>query len=178
MRFFVLAAALAVTACTQQTPAATAPSLTCVAERAVYTLRGQPDATLRIVQPPHAPNAYSDLAVRVEFEGENYWFAFVSSLGFSRNYLGHTVDLIEEARREEAGEDIGEAPEMPDYGGSELVMFDAAYDVVANVPSSGDPAPAHILANGVASSIWYSVPRRQLPLALWDLSECADDVQQ
>jgi hypothetical protein len=173
MRLLVIAAALAVSACASAQPAV-AP--TCAAERGVYTLRGQPGAMLRIVRTPHALNAYSELAARVDYEGDTYWFAFVSSLGYSRDYVGRTQDPFEAARREDAGKDIGEEHAEPEYNGSELHAFDANYNVMDGVPQAGEPAPAHLLATGIASSIWYSTPRRELPKAMWDLTSCDDYV--
>jgi hypothetical protein len=134
----------------------------------VYALRGAPNASLRLVRTPHPLNAYSDLAARVTFEGETYWFAFVSSLGYSRNYVGPTDDPFEAARREDAGEEQQEL----DHSGSELVSFDSDFNVLPNVPQSGEPAPAHLLATGIGSAIWYSTPRRVLPQALWSFSGC------
>ncbi|MEZ6024131.1 MAG: hypothetical protein R3C16_12125 [Hyphomonadaceae bacterium] len=167
----LIVALLAATAACAAAPVDTAP--VCTAERAIYTLRDQPDARLRFVATPHRLNATTDLALRVEFEGDSYWFALTSSQGFSRNYVGQTIDPFEAARREDAGEESdGDAPE---YNGSELVLFNAVYGVEQDVPQSGDPAPAHLLANGIASAIWYSEPRRHLPLGMWDLSDCADD---
>jgi hypothetical protein len=170
MRIGFLAATLLLASCASAPNASPA----CPAERAIYTLRGEPGATLRILPTPHPLNAHSELAARVDFEGETYWFAFTSSLGYSRNYIGRTDDPFEAARREDAGEDDGEIPQPPEYDGSELTTFDAAYNVLPNVPQRGDPAPAHLLATGVGSSIWYSIPRRALPKALWDLTSCAD----
>lgn len=159
------------------TACASAPEalLSCPAERGLYSIRGEPGASLRIFEPPHAQNAYSDLAARVEFEGETYWFAFSSSLGYSRNYVGRTNDMIEAARLEDAGGDNDEERQEPQYDGSEIHFFDARYNLQHNLPQSGDLAPAHILATGVSSSIWYSIPRRELPRAMWDLSGCAGE---
>jgi hypothetical protein len=171
MRFIFFAAALALSACSTSTARPATPQ-TCPAERAVYALRGAPNASLRLVRTPHALNAYSDLAARVTFEGETYWFAFTSSLGYSRNYIGLTEDPFEADRREVAGENIGEEPREPDYSGSELVSFDADFNVLPNVPQAGEPAPSHLLATGIGSAIWYSTPRRVLPQALWSFSGC------
>ena len=107
MRFIFLAAALAVSACSTTSQSATPQ--TCPAERAVYALRGEPNASLRLIRTPHALNAYSDLAARVTFEGQTYWFAFVSSLGYSRNYVGLTDDPFAAARLEDAGNPVDEA---------------------------------------------------------------------
>ena len=170
MRFIFLAAAVAVSACS--TPSQSATQQACPAERAVYALRGEPNASLRLIRAPHPLNANSDLAARVTFEGETYWFAFTSSLGYSRNYVGRTDDPFEAARREDAGEGAGEEQQEPEYNGSELVSFDAGFNVLPNVPQSGEPAPAHLLATGIGSAIWYSTPRRILPQALWTLSGC------
>lgn len=171
MRFIFLAAALAVSACST-IAAQTATPQTCPTERAVYALRGEPNASLRLMRTPHPLNAYSDLAARVTFEGETYWFAFVSSLGYSRNYVGRTDDPFEAARRGDAGEGAGEEQQEPEYNGSELVSFDSDFNVLPNVPQSGEAAPAHLLATGIGSAIWYSTPRRVLPQALWTLSGC------
>lgn len=170
MRLLLLAFLLTAASCAAPPPAA----LSCPAERALYALRGEPGASLRLMQTPHRLNATSDLAARVEFEGDTYWFGFTSSLGFSRNYIGAIADPLEAARLEDAGEE-SESGEL-ETDSSELVLFDADFDVIGAVPNSGDAAPAHLMANGIASSIWYSEPRRVLPLALWDLSGCADDV--
>ncbi len=169
MRFIFLAAALTLSACasTEYQPE------TCPAERAVYVLRGEPNASLRLVRTPHPLNAYSDLAARVTFEGETYWFAFASSLGYSRNYVGRMEDPFEAARREDSGEDVGEAHREPEYNGSELVTFDSDFNVLENVPQAGAPAPAHLLATGIGSAVWYSTPRRVLPRALWSFGGCA-----
>lgn len=172
MRSLLIAAVLAAAGCAG-TPHAASPT-SCPADRAVYTLRGEPGAVMRFVRTPHALNAYSELAARVDFEGETYWFAFASSLGYSRDYIGRTEDPFEAARREDAGEDASEVPAEPEYSGSELTLFDAAYNVIEGVPQADDRAPAHVLATGVGSSVWYSVPRRVLPKALWDLTSCAD----
>jgi hypothetical protein len=172
--FLVIAAALS--ACASATAQnGPAQASQCRAEMALYRIRGA-DATLRIMPTPHALNAYSNLAARVDFEGETYWFAFVSSLGYSRNYVGRTVDPFEAAAREDAGLEVDPAYVQPEYDGSELTLFDANFDVIENVPNNGDPAPAHLLATGISSSIWYSVPRRELPKALWDFVECVDDL--
>lgn len=144
----------------------------CLAANANYHLRGRPEARMTLVAPPHALNAYSDLVAKVEFEGDTYWFAFTSSLGFSRNYVGRTENPFEAARREDAGTYAGQERQEPEYSGSEYVGFDANFDVINEVPRSAAPAPTHILANGIASAIWYSEPRRELPLGLWDLTSC------
>lgn len=174
MRSLLLLAALALSAC------ATAPAAAprCAAETAIYTLRGQPDAMLRLVRTPHPQNAYSELAARVDFEGEVYWFAFVSSLGYSRNYVGRMDDPFEAARRDDAGKDADEEHPEPEYNGSELHSFDAAYNLIEGVPQAGEPAPAHLVATGIASAIWYSLPRRQLPRSVWDLASCATYVHR
>lgn len=169
MKLQCLALSLLLSACATATP----PALTCPTEFARYTLRGAPGATLQFSVPPHAPNAHSDLAARIDFEDESYWFVFTSSLGFSRNYIGRTDDPFEAAGREDAGEDIGQEPLEPEFDGSEYLGFDASFNVIEDLPRAGEPAPAHILANGIASSIWYSTPRRVLPKGLWDLSACA-----
>lgn len=173
MRYLFLVLPLVLASCASSRADSNASA--CPAERAIYTLRGAPDATLRIIRVPHAPNAYSDMAARVDYQGDTYWFAFSSSLGYSRNYVGRIPDPIESARREDAGEDVGEEHQEPEYEGSEYTAFDADFDVIENVPQSGDPAPAHLLAIGISSSIWYSIPRRELPKALWDFSACAED---
>lgn len=146
----------------------------CPAEHAVYTLRGQPNAQLRILRTPHALNAYSELAARVDLEGETYWFAFVSSLGYSRDYVGRTMDPFEEARREDAGEDATNPYAEPDYNGSELISFDADYNLIEGVPQAGEPAPSHLVATGIGSAIWYSVPRHELQRSIWDLAACGE----
>lgn len=169
MKLQWLALSLLLSACA---PAAPTP-LACPAEFARYTLRGAPGAMLQFAVPPHAPNAHSDLAARVDFEGETYWFVFTSSLGFSRDYIGRTDDPFEAARRADAGQDIGHEPRAPEFDGSEYVGFDASFNLIEDLPHAGAPAPEHILANGIASSIWYSTPRRVLPKGLWDLSACA-----
>lgn len=175
MRFLILAALLAVSGCATQNAA---PALSCPAERAIYRLRDAPGAALRIFKPPHPQNAYSDLAAIVDFEGERYWFAFSASMGYSRNYVGRTHDMIEAARREGSGEDANDPPpQAPEFEGSEISFFDADYDVSERIPQLGDPAPAYIYASGIGSAIWYSVPRRQLPIQMWDLAECADHAE-
>lgn len=170
MRALLLGFALVISGCASARPEA----LSCVAERAVYANRAQPNAELRIFKPPHAQNAASDLAARVAFEGETYWFAFTASNGYSHNYVGRTGDMIEAARREDAAEDDGEEHQEPEYDGSEIVFFDPDYNVLENIPQSGEPAPAHIIATGIGSAIWYSEPRRLVPIAMWDLKSCAD----
>ena len=172
MRFMILALSLALAACATSRPSASA--IACPAERAVYTLRGEPGAQMRFMRTPHALNAYSDLAARVDFESDVYWFAFNSSLGYSRDYIGRIQDPFFAAAEDDAGEDAGEIREEPDFASSELISFDADYNVIAAVPRSGEPAPQHLAATGVGSSIWYSLPRRQLPKAVWDLTSCAD----
>jgi len=166
MRSIMIALTLALSACAS-TPE-TVPL--CPAERAIYTLRAEPAAQLRTLRTPHALNAYSELAARVEFEGETYWFAFVSSLGYSRDYIGRTEDPFAAAQREDDGGDSAE----PEYNGSELISLDARYNLIEGVPQAGEPAPAHLVATGVGSAIWYSIPRRQLPKSIWDLTSCAD----
>lgn len=167
---FFLAAALG--AC------ASAPNqenaISCPAEQAVYRLRNQPVAELRLMRAPLAPNAYSDLVARVDFEGEAYWFAFVSSLGYSRDYVGRIPDPFDNARPEDVAdnlEDLAPAPD-PEYSGSELISFDKDYNVVAGVPQTGQPAPAHLVATGIGSAIWYSAPRRELQRSIWDMADC------
>lgn len=167
-KWLVLPIALALCACSPALDAGPA----CPAAHARYELRGAPGAQMTLVRAPHALNAYSDLVARVEFQDETYWFAFTSSLGFSRNYIGRTEDPFEAARREDAGEDIGEEHREPEYDGSEYVGFDSNFDVIPEVPRAESQAPAHILANGIASAIWYSEPRRELPLGLWSLTSC------
>jgi hypothetical protein len=166
---FALLSALILSACVTA-PLQTAP---CPAERAIYALRGQDNARLRLFKPPHAQNASSDLAAIVDFEGERYWFAFTSSLGYSRNYIGRTGDMIEAARREHEGLENGENQPEPEFDNSEIVLFDAHYNVIESLPQSGDPAPAYLYSTGIGSAIWYSIPRRSLNRALWDLTGCA-----
>lgn len=173
MRFIFLAAALALSACSTSAARPATPQ-TCPAERAVYALRGEPHASLRLIRTTHALNAYSDLAARVTFEGETYWFAFVSSLGYSRNYVGLTDDPFAAAQLEDAGSAVDEEQQEPEYNGSELTSFDSNFNVLPNVPQSGEPAPTHLLATGIGSAVWYSEPRRVLPRALWTFSDCAD----
>lgn len=171
MRYVHLIAALMVlSACASAQGSAQTNPIACPAEGALYRLRGQPDAQLRIVRTPHPQNAHSELAVRVDFEGETDWFAFVSSLGYSRDYIGRIADPFEHARREDAGEEreISE----PDSDGSELISFDEAYNVIQGVPQAGEAAPAHLVATGIGSAIWYSLPRRQLQRSIWDLAAC------
>lgn len=174
MRSLLLVLLLAAAGCVSSRTDTTA--ISCPAERAIYQIRGEPDARLRIIRTPHALNAYSDLAIRVDFEGDTYWFAFVSSLGYSRDYVGRTVDPFEAAAQEDQGLDPDQRYTAPDYDGSEIAFFDANFDTIESAPpQAGDPAPAHLLATGISSSIWYSVPRRVLPKALWDLTACAAD---
>ncbi len=179
MRLLILAAQmaflLAVSACAAQTAT---PSISCPAEQAIYRLRDEPGAALRIFKPPHPQNAYSDLAVIVDFEGERYWFAFSASMGYSRNYVGRTADMIEAARRADNGEDANDPPpQAPEFEGSEISFFDANYNVTERLPQLGAAAPAHIYASGIGSAIWYSIPRRQLPIQMWDLAECAEHAE-
>ncbi|MET0182393.1 MAG: hypothetical protein ABW199_05855 [Caulobacterales bacterium] len=170
--FSTVTAALLVSCATPSLHAA--PS--CTAERSVYTLRGAPDATLRLIEPPHALTAYSDLAAKVDYQGETYWFAFTSSLGYSRNYVGRTSDPFEAARIEDQGGDPPDAYTQPEYNGSEISFFNAGYDLAENIPQSGDAPPAHILASGISSAIWYSEPRRELPKAMWDFHACGEPI--
>lgn len=156
-------------------PAFADPPNACAAENALYSVRGESGAQLRVFKPPHAQDATTDLAARVSFEGETYWFAFTSSLGYSRNYVGRTGDMIEAARREDTGEDVGEDHQEPEFDGAEIHFFDSAYNVLESLPQAGEPAPAHILASGIGSAIWYSTPRRLIPRDMWDLTGCAED---
>lgn len=172
LQWFALPLVLALSACGAGVSMPPAIPLGCMAEGAIYRLDGAPSAELRLVKPPHALNAASDLAARVDFEGETYWFAFTSSLGFSRNYIGRTEDPFEAARREDTGEDAGETAREPEYEGSEYVGLDVNFDQIESVPRADTPAPAFIVANGVAASIWYSEPRRVLPKATWRLAGC------
>ncbi|MEJ0058605.1 MAG: hypothetical protein WDM79_02980 [Terricaulis sp.] len=174
MRFWIIAAALAAAGCAAQSAPRT---LTCAAERAVYLNRAEPGARLRVFKPPHAQSAASDLAAIVDFEGERYWFAFTASQGYSRNYIGRTGDMIEAARREDSGEDADDEHREPEFDGSEISFFDASYGVIETLPQTGAPAPAHIYASGIGSAIWYSIPRRSIPIAMWDLAECAPNAQ-
>jgi len=177
MRTLILAALVAAGGCAAQPHIAPPQAASaCPVEQALYRIRGAPEASWRFVATPHALNAFSDLAAQVDFEGETYWFAFSASQGYSRNYIGRTVDPFEAAALVDAGEDPDPLYAEPEYNGSELHLFDAAFDAIENIPQRGDPAPAHILATGVSSAIWYSVPRRELPKAMWDYVDCVDDL--
>ncbi len=173
IRSLALAALVAASGCVTPTQA---PASGCIAEQALYRIRGA-DATLRFVQTPHPLNAYSELAVRVDYEGETYWFSYSASMGFSRHYIGQTEDPFEAAAREEA-ETADSEPPAPaaESDSNELVLFDANYDVIEALPQKGGPAPAHVVATGISSDIWYSLPRRVLPKAMWDFSACVDDL--
>jgi hypothetical protein len=170
MRLVLLAAAIALSGCTASPP----KSLSCTAENAVYKLRGQPGAELRLLKAPHPLNAYTDLAARVSVDGGTYWFTFTSSNGYSRDYMISTTDPFVEAKDEESAQAETENDEGDEADLSEFHAFDAAYNVIEGSPRSGQPAPAHILAPGVGSAIWYSTPRRELNRSVWDLSACAE----
>jgi hypothetical protein len=171
MRLILLAAApLAIAACTASSP----KSLACSTENAVYKLRGQPGAELRLLKAPHPLNAYTDLAAKVSVDGGTYWFTFTSSNGYSRDYMISTADPFVEPKDEESAEAETEDDESGEADLSEFHAFDAAYNVIEGSPHSGQPTPAHILAPGVGSAIWYSIPRRELNRSVWDLSDCTE----
>lgn len=169
MRTVLLAAALVLAGCSAKAP----KSITCPAETSVYKLRGQPGAELRLLKAPHPLNAYTDLAARVTVGGGTYWFTFTSSNGYSRDYMIPTTNPFEEAKDEDTAEAETEGDKGGDADLSEFNAFDAAYNLIEGSPHSGQPAPAHILASGVGSAIWYSTPRRELNRSVWDLSACS-----
>lgn len=158
--------------CACAAPAPKAPS--CAAPGAIYKLRGQPSAVFRLVKPPHPMGTASDLIGRLDLEGQTWWYSLTSSNGYSHDYLISEADPFKASDEDERADKADESDESDDGGTLEMVFFDSAYNVLEGPPQGSGKAPAHLLATGLGTALWYSTPRHELKKSIWDLSVCAD----
>lgn len=114
----------------------------CPVERAHYVLRHHPEWTAYYRQVDSGSDWPSGLALAIQYHksGETFWWLPWNGGTDSLQNVASTDDVIAK----------GWQPPNPDggprpHGNRQYLGFDAAYDLIEQVPRRGDTAPVHML---------------------------------
>lgn len=148
------------------TPAASqVEAVSCVAERAVYTMLDE-DGEFRIALIPaqHQVSAASDLYLKLTTPQRSYWFNFSSSNG----YGGITILPVSDPYAPTAQED-GPKELLPEVNDSfeeqaqrellatlRFIALDKDLKELPNAPLGGEEAPPYLLLPEIGSTLWYA----------------------
>jgi hypothetical protein len=139
-----------------------AATTSCPAERAIYTMKEAPGVELRLPKIGPAVSVASDLYAELRLPADGgrtartIWFLFAVSNGYQAIRLAPVTEPVVAGKD---GVELLEDPGQDDSALAGLTRFLAFGDDLAAAdgpPSSGQPAPAHILLPDIGLALWYN----------------------
>lgn len=133
-----------------------AAELPCPAERAVYTLNGDPAFSAGFIPSQHFASMASDLYFRVTTPQRTYWFTFGVSNGYSGISLGPVGSPYIAADGDPNNGPVDlDAGEL-NYPYMRIYPMDLDWRVHDDPPNKGDTAPEVMFAPELGQVLWYA----------------------